>query len=109
MRNAVTILLAAVIALTLAGCTESSLARRDTMTPFAYNTQASNIATQAVNPAGPGAFDRHIGLDGAYGDKAIAARLERAATVTPSGSSDSSPSTANASPQAAGDVSSGDL
>lgn len=96
-------LAAAIAALVLAGCsTESYFARRDTITPFAYNTQASNIAIQAVNPATPAAYDRRIGLDGAYGDKAVRTRLVRAATTSPGGSSDTSATGAPAEPVTGG-------
>ena len=63
-------------ALLIAGCAESTFSRSDAMTPFAPNTQRSNVALQTINPLPNRAYDRRITHSG----QRMAGAVQRVAT-----------------------------
>ena len=68
--------LAMCAALLIAGCAESTFSRSDAMTPFAPNTQRSNVALQTINPLPNRAYDRRITHSG----QRMAGAVQRVAT-----------------------------
>lgn len=68
--------LAICAALLVAGCAESTFSRSDALTPFAPNTQRTNIALQTINPLPNRAYDRRISHSG----QRMAGAVQRVAT-----------------------------
>ena len=68
--------LAICAALLVAGCAQSTFSRSDTLTPFAPNTQRTNIALQTINPLPNRAYDRRITHSG----QRMAGAVQRVAT-----------------------------